>query len=42
MTNQEEGRELIEEAKRILERDLKGAMKEGDFNLAVRRAQERV
>ena len=37
---QEEGLRLIREADRIFRRDARGALSEGDFNLAVRRAQE--
>jgi HEPN domain-containing protein len=39
---QEEGLRLTREAGRILRRDARGALAEGDFNLAVRRAQEAV
>jgi len=37
---QEEGEKLLHESERILWRDVQGALDEGDFNLAVRRAQE--
>lgn len=40
MTNHEAGKKLIREAEKILLRDMKGALEEGDHNLAVRRAQE--
>ena len=38
----EEGEKLVHESGRILEREVRGALNEGDFNLAVRRAQEAV
>ena len=37
---QKTGEKLISEAERILVRDVKGALDEGDANLAVRRSQE--
>ena len=37
---QEEGLRLVREAENIFRRDAQGALKEKDFNLAVRRAQE--
>jgi len=40
MTNKESGQKLIQQARRILERDLERAMREKDCNLVVRRAQE--
>lgn len=40
MTNIDSGWKLIDEARRIFQRDLKLALQEKDFNLAVRRAQE--
>lgn len=39
---QEAGRKLIAEGERILQREVQGALREQDFNLAVRRAQEAV
>lgn len=36
----DQGNRLLEESKRILHRDVSGALNDGDFNLAVRRAQE--
>lgn len=42
MNNREKGRALILRAERVIERDLEGAVKDGDFNMAVRRAQEAV
>lgn len=42
MTNRESGQKLIREAQRLLERDLKSALEDGDFNMTVRRAQETV
>ena len=39
---QEDGRKLIGEGDRILRRDVKSALDEGDFNMVVRRAQESV
>ncbi len=38
--NREQGEKLLKEAAWIFERDLKNAMEEGNYNLAVRRAQE--
>lgn len=40
MNSLSEGRRLIDEAKVILARDLKGAFESNDYNLTVRRAQE--
>ena len=37
---QEEGEKLIREGERILRREVQGALDDGDFNIAVRRAQE--
>ena len=37
---QEEGERLVHESGRILQREVQGALNEGDFNIAVRRAQE--
>lgn len=37
---QKEGEKLIHESERILRRDVHGVLDEGDFNMAVRRAQE--
>ena len=37
---QEEGKKLVSESERILRRDVRGALDEGDFNLTVRRSQE--
>jgi len=42
MNNREKGEDLIRTAHRIVARDLRGAMDEGDFSMAVRRAQEAV
>lgn len=42
MNNREKGEALISRAGRVIERDLEGALEEGDFNMAVRRAQEAV
>ncbi len=42
MTNKEEGRELINQAERIFERDVGSALKDRDYNLVIRRAQEAV
>ncbi len=39
-TNMEQGEKLLKEADWIFEKDLKNAMEEGSYNLAVRRAQE--
>lgn len=38
----EEGEKLIHEGERVLRRDVQNALNEGDFNMAVRRAQEGV
>lgn len=38
----EEGKKLIHEGERVLRRDVQNALNEGDFNIAVRRAQEGV
>ena len=40
MNTRESGEKLIAEARRILERDVRGALDDGDHNLAVRRSQE--
>lgn len=40
MTNKEKGLKLIEEARRIFDRDLSLSFEQKDFNLTVRRAQE--
>ncbi|MBM4049056.1 MAG: HEPN domain-containing protein [Planctomycetes bacterium] len=40
MNTREDGEKLIAEARRILERDVQGALKESDHNFVVRRAQE--
>ncbi|MDI6735315.1 MAG: HEPN domain-containing protein [bacterium] len=40
MNNLDFGKELIEEAKKIFQRDLSLAFAEGSYNLVVRRAQE--
>lgn len=40
MNTRESGEKLIAEARRILERDVRRALDDGDHNLAVRRAQE--
>jgi len=37
---QQAGKRLLDESKRILERDVTGALEDHDFNLTVRRAQE--
>mgnify|MGYP000094195861 CR=1 FL=1 len=42
MNNREKGEDLIRTARRIVARDLRGAINEGDFSMAVRRAQEAV
>ncbi len=42
MTNREEGLELINQATRILERDVANAFNDNDYNLVVRRSQEAV
>ncbi|MCX9011113.1 MAG: HEPN domain-containing protein [Candidatus Methanoperedens sp.] len=39
-TNREQGEKLLKEAEWIFEKDLKNAMEEGNYNIAVRRAQE--
>jgi HEPN domain-containing protein len=39
-TNKEQGEKLLKEAQWIFENDLKGAMEEENYNLAIRRAQE--
>lgn len=39
-TNKEQGEKLLKEAEWIFEKDLKSAMEEENYNLAVRRAQE--
>jgi HEPN domain-containing protein len=40
MTNRQVGEQLVREAQRIFDRDLRAAWAEGDYNLVVRRAQE--
>ena len=40
MNTRESGEKLIAEARRILERDVRAALDDGDHNLAVRRSQE--
>ena len=40
MTARERGRWLVEEGEAIFQRDLEAALTAGDYNLAVRRAQE--
>jgi len=40
MNTREDGEKLIAEARRVLERDVQGALKESDHNFVVRRAQE--
>lgn len=40
MNNREKGQDLILSAERLCGRDLEGALREGDFSMAVRRAQE--
>lgn len=42
MNNHEKGEALISRARRIVSIDLEGAMRAGDFNMVVRRAQEAV
>ncbi|MCX7994562.1 MAG: HEPN domain-containing protein [candidate division WOR-3 bacterium] len=42
MTNKEEGQELIKQAERIFERDVENALKDRDYNLVIRPAQEAV
>jgi len=42
MTNREEGEKLIRKARTIFERDVKGAWRDKDHNMTVRRAQETV
>ncbi|UCD72019.1 MAG: HEPN domain-containing protein [Syntrophobacterales bacterium] len=42
MNNREKGKALILTAERVIKRDLGGAVKDGDFNMVVRRAQEAV
>ncbi len=42
MNAQEHGRKLIAEARNICNRDVKNAIKDDDYNIAVRRAQEAV
>lgn len=39
-TSKEQGEKLLKEAQWIFENDLKGAMEEENYNLAIRRAQE--
>lgn len=39
---QEEGEQLIREGERIIQRDVQNALRERDFNMVVRRAQEGV
>ncbi len=40
MTNREEGIELINQATRIFKRDISNALRDNDYNLVIRRAQE--
>jgi HEPN domain-containing protein len=42
VTNKESGKKLIREAERLVGRDLRSALEEGDFNMTVRRSQETV
>jgi len=42
MNNREKGEELIARAEGIIEREIAGAFEDGEFNMAVRRAQEAV
>ena len=42
MNNREKGKALILRAERVIKRDLEGAVKDCDFNMVVRRAQEAV
>jgi len=42
MTNQEAGRKLLAAAEKLLSRDAPAAQADGDYNIAVRRAQEAV
>jgi HEPN domain-containing protein len=42
VNNREKGKALILRAERVIKRDLEGAVKDGDFNMVVRRAQEAV
>lgn len=42
MNNREKGKALILRGERVIKRDLEGAVKDGDFNMVVRRAQEAV
>ena len=39
---QQAGKRFLDESKRILRRDVNGALEDNDFNLTVRRAQEAV
>lgn len=39
-TTREQGEKLLKEAQWIFEKDLKGAIEEENYNLAIRRAQE--
>jgi len=39
---QEKGRELLEKSRRVLERDVRSASKDNDFEMVVRRSQEAV
>ncbi len=40
MNNRKKGQDLLLSAERLCKRDLEGALREGDFSMAVRRAQE--
>jgi len=40
MTNKEMGEELIGMARKLFDRDVQGAWRDGDYNMVVRRAQE--
>ncbi len=42
MNNREKGKVLILRAERVIKRDLEGAVKDKDFDMVVRRAQEAV
>lgn len=42
MTNRESGEKLIREAQRLVDKDLKSALEDRDFNMTVRRSQETV
>jgi len=42
VTNKEAGRKLLDTAEKLLRRDARAALADGDYNIAVRRAQEAV